>query len=69
MADQIEQRVLPKLRGAEPDDPATGDCIRHVHGLAQELGDAPLTEAIDRARQGHGGHLFIWSGTERSGEE
>ncbi len=69
MCDQIEQRVLPKLRGAEPDDPATGDCIRQVHSLAQELGDAPLTAAIDRARQGHGGHLFVWSGTERSDEE
>jgi hypothetical protein len=62
LADQVEQRVLPKLRGIDPTDKAAGDCIRQVLDIVDGLGDEELSRAIEEARQGHS---FWWQGLDR----
>jgi hypothetical protein len=62
LADQIEQRVLPKLRGIDPSDRAAGECITQVIEIVESLGDKELQGAINEARQGHS---FWWQGLDR----
>lgn len=62
LADQVEQRVLPKLRGIDPTDKAASECITQVIEVVDRLGDAELLHAIEEARQGHS---FWWQGLDR----
>ena len=62
LADQIEQRVLPKLRGVDPNDSAASDCIAQVIEVVKGLGDDELVEAINNACKGHS---FWWQGLDR----
>ena len=63
MADQIEQRVLPKLRGIDPKEPGAFSAITTIGNLVdQELKDPLLTEAIHKGAEGHS---FIWTGVDR----
>ncbi len=62
LADQIEQRVLPKLRGIDPSENAARDCINQVLEIVEGLGDTELYKAIEEARQGHS---FWWQGLDR----
>ena len=39
LADQVEQRVLPKLRGIDPTDPAGNSALRQVLEVVDQLGD------------------------------
>jgi len=64
MADQIEQKILPKFRGLDATIPDVGRAIDGLRRLLQELGDTQLLEAIDAARQA-GEHLFAWHGVDR----
>ncbi len=62
MADQIEQKVLPKLRGVDPQE--SGDVIDRIQRLvSQELDDAGLADEIAR---GSRGHAFLWQGYDRT---
>lgn len=65
LADQVEMRLLPKLRGVEIDD------MEHVFGnlkafVENELGDATLAEAIMASMEAaEGTGQFVWSGVTR----
>jgi hypothetical protein len=64
-ADQIEQRVMPKLRGV---DPSTADGQRAMQGLGEligELGDGELEDAFIRGREANDGQSFVWYGARR----
>lgn len=66
LADQIEMRILPKLRGIDVE--LSGDALERLRRLVQaDLKDEELAEAIQdtthRARTGDG--LFAWPGLER----
>lgn len=67
LADQVEMRLLPKLRGVEVEDlsAAFDELVRFT---GEDLGDEPLAEAImasvDAAREGIG--QFVWQGVIRS---
>lgn len=65
MADQLEQRILPKLRGVDPSEDNVAKALRRLIDLSQELGDDALTKAIDQARKGSDGHYFSWQGVSR----
>ena len=69
MADQIEQRVLPKLRGLDPSDRDAGELLRAIHSITLKLGDRELADAIHHGMTGHGGHLFVWYGIDRRAED
>ena len=64
LADQIEMRLLPKLRGVDVED--MGHNFDHLRKLSEELGDEALAEAIRQsvdAAQGTG--QFVWKGVVR----
>lgn len=68
-ADQIEQRILPKLRGVDVAEDAGHRAIDEVRRIVDRLGDGPLLSAIDQGAKAEGGHLFTWLGVERSEDE
>ncbi len=62
-ADQIEQKIIPKLRGLDTQDDTTTKCLDQLGQVINGLQDAELTEAFNRARAPH---LFEWFGVKRS---
>ena len=69
MADQIEQRILPKLRGLDVTEDNSQRAIQGILDLVRTLEDKQLGDAIERANAEMGGHLFVWTGVERKAEE
>ncbi len=65
MADQIEQRVLPKFRGVDPQEegPNVG-LINELVPLIQDLGDDELKDAVVKDIEDD--HVFTWSGFSRT---
>ncbi len=63
MADQMEQKIIPKLRGLDTQDDATSRCLDQLAGTISRLQDAELADAFSRSRQQH---LFEWFGVKRS---
>ncbi len=67
VADQVELRILPRLRGLDLHDPAAAKAIDDLRRLvADELEDAALASALEAARSRSGDQLFHWSGLDRS---
>lgn len=65
LADQVEMRLLPKLRGVEVDmvAPQFSNLMTFVD---RDLGDAPLAEAIDESvRLSEATGQFVWRGVSR----
>jgi len=62
-ADQIEQKILPKLRGKEL--ASIDDALRKLESLVHDLGDAQLVQAM---REGHNEAegTFMWMGLDRN---
>lgn len=69
LADQIEQRIMPRLRGQDTSDDRATDAIRAVLEVAGTLDDVALTKAIEQALGSQTGHLFQWSGVARDVED
>ena len=63
LADQIEQKIIPKLRGLETEGEAEAPCLEYLAAKIGDLKDSELRDAFDRAR---GGHMFEWHGVKRS---
>ncbi len=63
LADQIEQKIIPKLRGLETEGDGEAPCLEYIAGKIGDLRDSELRDAFDRAR---GGHMFEWHGVKRS---
>ena len=68
MADQVEQRILPKLRGLDPGEPNTAKALEMLIKLVDSgLNDKQLSDAIVACRKGGAsGHQFVWTGLDRS---
>ena len=65
-ADQIELRVLPKLRGLDTHDHGTDEAITGIINiLDSELGDEKLVRALKDALVRSGDQLFHWAGVDR----
>ena len=65
LADQVEMRLLPKLRGVEVDmaGPQFSNLMTYVE---RDLGDAALAEAIDESvRLSEATGQFVWRGVSR----
>lgn len=63
LADQIEQKIIPKLRGLDTQDDTTSRCLDQLAATIAGLQDPELADAFARARQQH---LFEWFGVKRS---
>jgi hypothetical protein len=61
-ADQLEQRIMPKLRGIDTTE--FQDPLGELHALIEELGDQSLAEAMQAGRERP---LFVWQGVDRDG--
>ena len=68
LADQVEMRILPKLRGLDVGLDSSRICIDALARFARDdLTDEELGDAIEQARndsQDRGG-LFVWPGFQR----
>ncbi len=63
LADQIEQKIIPKLRGLETQGQDEAPCLDYLAVKIADLRDSELRDAFERAR---GGHMFEWHGVKRS---
>jgi predicted nucleic acid-binding Zn-ribbon protein len=66
MCDQIEQKILPKLRGLDPVDRNFKLAAQEVISVLNDLRDPLLIEAVTSAMKGH---QFTWMGVDRLKEE
>lgn len=60
LADQLEFRILPRLRGLETDRHAAG--LDELQGFLRELEDEALARAFEQAREAE---FFFWPGAVR----
>jgi uncharacterized coiled-coil DUF342 family protein len=65
-ADQIEQRIMPKLRGLDLQEDGGRAAIGAVQQVVSELKDDELAEAIELGKRANGGSSFAWYGVTRS---
>lgn len=63
LADQIEQKIIPKLRGLDTQDDTTARCLDQLGAMISGLQDPELAHGFNRAREQH---LFEWFGVKRS---
>lgn len=66
MADQIEQRIFPRLRGIEPDHVHAQAALSTIGRLIDQLGDEPLRRAF---RESTESDTFIFRGVERGEDD
>ena len=68
MADQIELKILPKLRGLDPTESNTRQAISRLQSVLDKVGDQALVSAFSNCiRQSE--HQFVWHGVDRLGSE
>ncbi|HWD93538.1 MAG TPA: AAA family ATPase [Verrucomicrobiae bacterium] len=58
MADQIEQRIFPKLRGIEPDQGEAPHAFNVISSIIDELEDEPLKQAFQKSYRDQSTFLF-----------
>ena len=63
LADQFEQKIVPKLRGLDTHDDAVEKCLDDIAGAIAKLEDTELVSAFREARKQP---LFEWFGVKRS---
>jgi hypothetical protein len=63
MADQIEQRIMPKLRGLELE--GSQEALEAIKKVIKQAEDAALMKAFEAAAEHHSG-TFLWRGLDRS---
>lgn len=69
-ADQIEQKIIPKLRGVEIGDQNATDCLNELEDIIDKLGDGKLAKAFSDARaESEQVGLFQWRGVTRPVED
>ena len=68
VADQIEQRIMPKLRGVDLTEDSATNAVESVLHLCREIGDEALSAAIEDAQASSSGHMFAWAGVEREAD-
>lgn len=65
-ADQIEQKILPKLRGVDTSQDGSESCLAGVGQVIEEVGDKELAKAFQQAfHEGRRYGLFSWRGVSR----
>jgi hypothetical protein len=66
-ADQIEQKIIPKLRGLDMNDPNTNACLGAVETVIGVLGDEALSRTFNAAKEeSHNPGMFTWRGVTRT---
>ena len=69
-ADQIEQKIIPKLRGSEISNPNAEECLNIIQSIVKDLDDNELETSFDQAlEESENVGLFQWRGVTRTLEE
>lgn len=68
MADQIELKILPKLRGLDPTESHTLQAISRLRSVLDKVGDQALVNAFSNCVR-QSAHQFVWHGVDRVGIE
>ena len=69
-ADQIEQKIIPKLRGVEMGDENVNNCLNELQDIIEKLGDNTLTNVFQQTRaESEQLGLFQWRGVTRVVED
>ncbi len=69
-ADQVEQKIIPKIRGIDMGSDNSNECLSEVESIIAELGDNELGNAFDAARnESQNLGMFQWRGVTRRGNE
>jgi len=63
MADQIEQRIMPKLRGIELDE--AEQPLEKIRSIIEECEDMSLLKAFKQGAEPEK-QIFIWRGLDRT---
>jgi predicted nucleic acid-binding Zn-ribbon protein len=64
MADQIEQKLLPKFRGLDPQESGPRQALGTVQRILDQLGDEALSKAVGECLR-RSEHQFSWQGVDR----
>lgn len=65
-ADQVEQKIIPKIRGIDLSTDTANECLSEIEAIISELGDSELSEAFAKARnESRGIGTFQWRGVTR----
>ena len=64
-SDQVEQKIMPKLRGIELNEKASGQTLDEISQIIDDLGDQDLSRAFKMAREDESTGMFIWRGVTR----
>jgi predicted nucleic acid-binding Zn-ribbon protein len=66
-ADQVEQKIIPKLRGLDVAEPNTMGCLQEVASVIGSLGDGELSSTFASAiEESKNMGMFTWRGVTRS---
>jgi hypothetical protein len=69
-ADQVEQKIIPKLRGIDVNDINANTCLDDIEAIIAALGDDEFTSTFATARQESKPlGMFQWRGVTRNIEE
>ena len=64
-ADQVEQKIIPKLRGIDLLEGSTRESLGQIRELIDELEDTALLDAFNKSMESTSG-MFAWTGVTRS---
>ncbi|WP_347274610.1 hypothetical protein [Candidatus Kuenenia sp.] len=65
-ADQIEQKVIPKLRGIDFSGTHLNESLDIIYRLIDDLKDEELAEAFRQSKEDNSMGTFVWRGVTRS---
>lgn len=65
-ADQVEQKIIPKLRGIDLSENNSRECLDEIGDLVDELGDQELRNTFFSCKDDVSAGTFIWKGVTRS---
>jgi uncharacterized small protein (DUF1192 family) len=69
-ADQIEQKIIPKIRGIDLSTDNANECLEEVGAIIAELDDRDLSDAFESARnESRMVGMFQWRGVTRREDE
>ncbi len=69
-ADQVEQKIIPKIRGIDLSTDTANECLNEVEAIIADLGDRELSDAFSLARtESRITGMFQWRGVTRREEE
>lgn len=69
-ADQVEQKILSKLRGLEMHEESTTQTLSKIGDVISKLGDNQLAKAFKRSKDTSTRHgIFQWHGVTRDLDE